>query len=171
MANFLTVSLLITLAAPLILSAAAKKPELATEVCKNTTDFAFCRAAIYSDHRAPNADRYELIDIAFRKAFLNASDTRDYIASKIKSGGGGKSDNLKKCLGNYKKAVQILAEMLDDLNSETYYELDVRSLDVERSVRACKKGLHGPSPITKRNDNMLKLANICYVVSKLFEYH
>lgn len=169
-----TISLVLTIAAlcyllpcPPLAAAAAQKPDLAIAVCRSTTDFAFCRAALYSDPRAPGADRYELIDIIFREAYRNASDTRGYIAGEIKSGGGG-ANSLKKCLADYEKAVEILEGMLNDLNSESYYDLDSRSLDVERSARDCRKGLRGRSPLTQRTQNMLKFANMCYAVSKLF---
>ncbi|PIM98839.1 hypothetical protein CDL12_28677 [Handroanthus impetiginosus] len=77
----------------------AAKTELATQVCRNTTDFVFCRNAIYSDRRAPDADRVVLAYIAFGLAYSNASDTRNYIASRIKSGGGnsGELSRLKNC--------------------------------------------------------------------------
>lgn len=170
MGSFHIVSLSITLAAlACSLSAAAEeKGELATEVCKNTTDFGFCRSAVYSDPRAATADRYDLIDIVYRKAWSNATDTKNYIASHMKS---GSEISLKKCADNYNEAIQKLTEMLGNLNSESYYELDIMSLDVERSVQNCKKVLQRSSIIYWRNENMLKLANICYVVSKLFHYN
>ncbi|KAI3456618.1 hypothetical protein Pfo_013281 [Paulownia fortunei] len=184
MAIFRTVPLLIALTvvccflpSPPFLSATAKRIELATQVCRNTTNFAFCRDTIYSDPRAPDADRYVLAYIAFGKAYSNATHTRNYIVSKIKSieaAGGGKSGilkGLKNCLGYYNEAFRTLSEMLGDLDSESFYELDKLSLDVEGCPRACEKGFHGRSPITKRNDDLIKLANICYVVSKLYEYH
>ncbi|KAK4439501.1 hypothetical protein Salat_0285000 [Sesamum alatum] len=154
-------------------AAAADRTELATEVCRNTTNFAFCRDAIYSDPRAPDADRYVLSYIAFGKAYSNATDTRDYIAYKIKSGGGKPEilRGLKKCLGHYEEAVRILAEMLGNLDSETFSGLDKLSVEVEGLPRACEKRFGGRSPITTRNDNLIKLANICYVVAKLYEYH
>ncbi|XP_057765185.1 cell wall / vacuolar inhibitor of fructosidase 2-like [Salvia miltiorrhiza] len=161
-----TISLMLTVAALccLLPSAAAQKPDLAIAVCRSTRDFAFCRAAVYSDPRAPGADRYELIDIIFREAYRNASDTRGYIAGEIKSG----ANSLRKCLADYDKAVEILEGVLNDLNSESYYDLDSRSLDVQRRVSDCVKGLRGRSPLTQRNRNMLKFANMCYAVSKLF---
>ncbi|XP_047944542.1 cell wall / vacuolar inhibitor of fructosidase 2-like [Salvia hispanica] len=157
------ISLIIAALCCLLPSAAAQKPDLAVAVCRNTTDFAFCRAAVYSDPRAPGADRYELIDIIFRLAYRNASDTRGYIAGKVKSGAG----ELKKCLGDYDKAVAILEGMLNDLNSESYFDLDSRSLDIQSRVIDCGKGLR-IGVIARRNQNMLKFANMCYAVSKLF---
>lgn len=167
---FLAVAALCSL--PLFPSAAAE--DLAIQVCKNTTDFTFCHDAVYSDSHAPGADRYQLVDIIFRQAYLNATDTRDYIAGEIKLGGGG---GLEKCLANYNGSVKVLESMLGDLNSESYYELDIRSLEVERRVRACIKGLRlrGRSPLAlalaERNQIILKFANMCYAVSMLFEYH
>ncbi|KAK6149595.1 hypothetical protein DH2020_017120 [Rehmannia glutinosa] len=177
-----TVPLLLTLTVlccllptPLFLSAAAEKTQLAIEVCKNTTDFNFCRQSIYSDPRAPTADRVVLASITFTNAYFNATDTRDYIASQIKLiGGGGNPDiikGLKSCLGNYNEAVRAINEVLGDLNDESYYDFDKLSLDAEKNLRACENGFHGRSPITQRNVVAIKLANICYVVSKLFQYN
>ncbi|KAL8461753.1 hypothetical protein ACS0TY_032200 [Phlomoides rotata] len=143
--------------------------ELATEVCKQTKDFDFCHAWIYSEPNAATADRYELVDIVIRKAYSNASDTKDYIASHMKSAVGNESESLKKCVGDYNKAIQSLSQLLNDLNSETYDTIDDLSLDVEGSVRDCEQVSQNSSIIYERNEEMLKLANICYVVSKLFE--
>ncbi|KAL1556285.1 cell wall / vacuolar inhibitor of fructosidase 2-like [Salvia divinorum] len=158
------ISLAVAALCCLLLSAAAQKPDLAIVVCRNTTDFAFCRAAVYSDPLTPGADRYELVDIIFRLTFRNASDTRGYIAGEVKSGAG----DLKKCLADYDEAVAILERVLNDLNSESYYDLDSRSLDIQRRVSDCGKGLRLGFGLAQRNQNMLKFANMCYVVSKLF---
>lgn len=172
MAASLTISLFFTATTLccLLPSAAAAKPDFAIQVCKNTTDFAFCRAAVYSDSHTRGADQYELVDVIFRLAYPNATDTRDYIAAEIKSGGSG---GLEKCLANYKTSIEILGNMLNDVNSETYDDLASQSMDVERSVRSCRGGeglqLQGRwGQLAKRNQNMLKLANMCYVISKLF---
>ncbi|KAL0283573.1 UNVERIFIED_CONTAM: hypothetical protein Sangu_2882000 [Sesamum angustifolium] len=108
--TFSVLSFFLTYPPPLLSATAADGTELATEVCRNTTSFAFCHDAIYSDPRAPDADRYVLSYIAFGKAYSNATDTRDYITSKIKSGGGKPETlrGLKKCLGYYEEAVRIL---------------------------------------------------------------
>ncbi|KAL0363095.1 UNVERIFIED_CONTAM: hypothetical protein Scaly_1264700 [Sesamum calycinum] len=107
------------------------------------------------------------------EAYSNATDTRDYITSKIKSGGGKPETlrGLKKCLGYYEEAVRILGEMLGNLDSETFSGLDKLSVEAEGYPRACEKRFGGRSPITTRNDNLIKLANICYVVALLYEYH
>lgn len=96
-----------------------------------------------------------------RLACLNATDTRNYVAAEIKSGGGG----LEKCAANYEKSNEILSNMLNDLNSEKYDDLAWQSMDVERS---CGKGLQMQGrwgQLGRRNQNMLKLTNIyvlCY---------
>lgn len=143
----------------------ADAADLAIEVCRKTIDFEFCRAAVYSDSHASGADRYELIDIIFRLAYRAASDTRDFIAGQVKSGGGA---GLHRCLDDYNRAVQTLGQVLNDLNSESYYDLDSRSLEVQNEVNDCDKGAKGRSAVTQRNQNMLKYASMCYAVSKLF---
>ncbi|GFQ02762.1 cell wall / vacuolar inhibitor of fructosidase 2 [Phtheirospermum japonicum] len=177
LSNFLLLITLTVLCFFLPPSAAAdKKTPLAIEVCKNTTDFNFCRQSIYSDPRAATADRVILAYISFTNAYLNATYTRDYIASLIKSAGVGENHDdvvrgLKSCLGNYDEVVRAISEVLRDLDDETYYEFDKLSLDAENNSRACERALHGRSPITQRNVISIKLANICYVVSKLFQYN
>ncbi|KAK4434747.1 hypothetical protein Salat_0637600 [Sesamum alatum] len=145
--------------------------ELATQICRNTSSYAFCQEAMYSDPRAVGADRYLLAYIAYRQAYLNATETADYIASELKSGGA--SGSLRKCLGYYEEAIRRLAEMLGNLDSETFYGLDQLSIDVENSVRGCEASVGNspsPSPLSKRNDDLIKLSNICLVVSKLYIY-
>ncbi|KAK4413062.1 hypothetical protein Salat_2953400 [Sesamum alatum] len=179
MADFLSLApLAFILCLVLILSsiaaAAAGTTELATQICRNTSNYAFCQEAMYSDPRAVGADRYLLAYIAYRQAYLNATDTADYIASELKSKSmesGGASGSLRKCLGYYEEAIRRLAEMLGNLDSETFYGLDELSIDVENSVRGCQASVgNPPSPLSKRNDDLIKLSNICLVVSKLYIY-
>ncbi|KAL0300920.1 UNVERIFIED_CONTAM: hypothetical protein Sradi_6368800 [Sesamum radiatum] len=177
MADFLPfASMVCCLTSVLLLSttAAAGTTELATQICRNTTSYAFCQEAMYSDPRAVAADRYVLAYIAYRQAYLNATDTADYIASELKSmGSGGVSGSLtglRKCLGYYQEAIRRLAEMLGNLDSETFYGLDELSIDVENSVRGCEASVGRPSPLSKRNDDLAKLSSICLVVSKLYIY-
>ncbi|KAG8385926.1 hypothetical protein BUALT_Bualt03G0096000 [Buddleja alternifolia] len=149
---------------------------LATEVCKNTTDFNFCRDTIYSDPHGPDADRVFLAYILVRKIYRNASDTKTYIESEIKSIEAGRENRdllkgMKKCVGKYKDVNQTLIGLLSDLDSESYYEFDKRALELDASVRACEKGFNGRSPITRRSNDMIKLANIFYVISLLFPYN
>ncbi|KAL3627212.1 hypothetical protein CASFOL_028575 [Castilleja foliolosa] len=173
----LTVLCFFTPPPPFLSAAAAKaKASLATEVCKNTTDINFCLQSIYSDPGAATADRVTLANISFGKAHSNATNTSDYIASQIKSARGGKPKDdvvrgLKSCLVNYNETVRVLSEVLRDLNDESYYKFDTMSLDAENNTRVCERGFHGKSPMTQRNVISIKLANICYVVSKLFQYN
>ncbi|KAL2475799.1 Cell wall/vacuolar inhibitor of fructosidase 2 [Abeliophyllum distichum] len=148
--------------------------QLATQVCKNTTNFSFCQASVYSDPRAPVADRYVLSYIAFGLAYKNATNTSDYIDFTLKSIKEGAKpeiiEALQKCQGDYKEAIRALSEALNNLDSETFYGLDKLSLDVENSARSCEAGFQGHSPISEKNQNLINLSNICYVVSKLFTY-
>ncbi|XP_051125532.1 uncharacterized protein LOC127247631 [Andrographis paniculata] len=140
---------------PALISSAEEAKELASQVCRNTTDFSFCQDAIYADPRAPGANRVVLAYIAFGKAYANGTDTRAYIASRLTSGGANESEGvltgMKNCLTKYDEAVQTLAQILGDLDSETYYELDKRSLEVGRFPAACEEGFKvGASPWTER---------------------
>ncbi|CAI9784004.1 unnamed protein product [Fraxinus pennsylvanica] len=148
--------------------------ELATQVCKNTTNFSFCQAAVYSDTRAPKADRYLLSYIVFGLAYKNATNTSDYIDISLESMEGHAKDDIieamQKCQGDYKEAIQALSEALNDLDSETFEGLDKLALDVENSARDCEAGFNGNSPISEKNRNLIQLSNICSVVSELFSY-
>ncbi|GER33834.1 plant invertase/pectin methylesterase inhibitor, partial [Striga asiatica] len=165
----LTFLLQFSLPFPPIASAAAHENPLATQVCRNTTDFDFCRRSIYSDPHAPTADRAFLAVIIFTNAFLNATDTRDHIAARVKSGGrggGGGGDSgvargLRSCLRHYDEAIRAVSEVLGDLNDDTFYDFDKLSLEAESNARACESGFHGRSPITPRNEIFIKLAEIC----------
>ncbi|KAL7148173.1 hypothetical protein ABFS83_06G160300 [Erythranthe nasuta] len=162
---------------PSAAAAAAGKLDLATKVCKNTTNPNFCRAVVFSDPRAAEADRVVLAYIVFGQTYVNTTSTQTYIASKIKSieaSGGGESGELKglrKCRAYYEEANRTLIhDMLQNLDSESYYGFDKASVNVEGQARACRKDLGGASPMTKRNDDLIELAKICYAVSLLFPY-
>ncbi|KAK6149594.1 hypothetical protein DH2020_017119 [Rehmannia glutinosa] len=120
---------------PFISAAAANKTELATQICKNTTDFNFCRQIIYSDPRAPTADRV-------------AVDT------EILKG-------LQNCLTDYNEAIDTMAQVLRDLLRNKNHDFDKASLKAQSRVSACEKGFNGRSPITKGNVDLIKLTNIC----------
>ncbi|KAL7088419.1 hypothetical protein ACP275_13G126100 [Erythranthe tilingii] len=167
-------------------AAADKSYELATKVCKNTTDFNFCREVVFPDPRAAAADRVDLAYIIFNLTYINSTSTQEYIDREIKSietsGGGNSGDGgavllegLKKCRGYYKEATRtLLYDMLGDLDSDSYSWFDQASLKVEEQASACELGLRlsrGGSPaMTKRNGDLVKLADICYAVSLLFPY-
>ncbi|KAG8378630.1 hypothetical protein BUALT_Bualt07G0005400 [Buddleja alternifolia] len=155
----------------------AQGDDLITHVCKITNDFVFCNDTIYSDTRAIYArtNRLILSYIAIQKTLNNTIDTKDvYLPSEIKSieAGGGDPNilqGLKNCFGNYDGVNRRLADMLDELDSVMNYDFDKLSLEIESQVRACEKGFNGRSPMTKRNDNLIKLANICYAVALLYK--
>ncbi|CAI9756701.1 unnamed protein product [Fraxinus pennsylvanica] len=146
--------------------------ELATQVCKNTTNFSFCKAAVYSDPRAPKADRYLLSYIVFGLAYKNATNTRDYIDISLKNMEGHAKpeimEAMKKCQGDYKEALQAISEATSDLDSETFDGLDKLAIDVDNLARDCEAGFNGKSLISEKNQDLIKLSNICYVVSKLY---
>ncbi|XP_022843074.1 cell wall / vacuolar inhibitor of fructosidase 2-like [Olea europaea var. sylvestris] len=147
-------------------------PELATQVCKNTTNFSFCQAAVYSDPRAPKADRYLLSYVVFELAYRNATNTSNYIDILLKSMNGHADpeimEAMKKCQGDYMEAIKTLSEALTDLDSETFDGLVELATDVENSAHDCEAGFNGKSPISEKNQNLIQLSNICYVVSELY---
>lgn len=87
----------------------------------------------------------------------------DNINSTIKS-------SLERCRGYYEKAVRVLAEAINDLDSETFYELSRLAIASDRAARDCQSTFHGHPPLdlSPMNHNLRILSNICYVVSKLF---
>ncbi|EYU27623.1 hypothetical protein ABFS82_13G140300 [Erythranthe guttata] len=159
-------------------SAADKSYELATKVCKNTTDFDFCRGVVFPDPRAAAADRVDLAYIIFNLTYINSTSTQEYIEREIKSIGGGDAallEGLKKCRDYYKEATRtLLYDMLGDLDSDSYSGFDKASLRVKEQATACVLGLRhsgGGSPaMRKRNGVLVKLADVCYAVSLLFPY-
>ncbi|KAG8377473.1 hypothetical protein BUALT_Bualt08G0036600 [Buddleja alternifolia] len=158
---------------------AAQGDDLIIHVCKNTNDFIFCNDTIYSDTRAIYArtSRTILAYIAFGKAAEYTIDIKDvYLPSEIKSiaAGGGESgilQGLLNCLDNYKIVRERLAHMLKELDAVINTDFDKLSLEIEGQACACENNFNGRSPMTKMNDHMVKLANICYEVALLYKLH
>lgn len=148
--------------------------ELAIDVCKNTTNYNLCVEALYSDPRTPTADRYVLAYISFDLAYVNATATRAYIDQLLENNKNTNSSReligLKSCQGYYEKAVRDLAEAINDLDSETFFELGMFANDSGHAARNCEFSFHGNPPLnlSAMNSNLRVLCNICFVVSKLF---
>lgn len=154
-------------------AAADGKPyELATTVCKNTTDFNFCRDVVFPHKFAADADRVKLAYIIFNATYVNASNTNAYITSQIRRGGGGAATlaGLKKCSVYYKEISHTIGEMYGNLESDTYYEFDVDSLHIRDQATACQKAFTGRSPLARQNVDMIKLAGMCYSIALYFPY-
>lgn len=141
--------------------------ELATKVCKRTTIFDFCRAVIYSDPRAPTADRVTLAYIAFRQAHTNTTKAADQIASWIDK--DGTQVGMKKCQRFYRWAAQSFREATGNMDSQVYGGLDRLAVKGEGYARDCEASLSGwSSPLSEMNQNLIKFSNICDAVSQLF---
>lgn len=149
--------------------------ELVNKVCQNTTIFDFCRTVISSNPLAKNADRFTLAYIVFREAYTNTSKATDYIASWIETKKVGDTDEtlvgMKECLRFYRWAGHSLGEALDNIYSDTYYELDRSAADAEGYARDCEANFNGrPSPMATTNQDLIKYSNVCLAVSQLFPY-
>ncbi|KAL2467043.1 Cell wall/vacuolar inhibitor of fructosidase 2 [Abeliophyllum distichum] len=148
--------------------------QLANQICKNTPNFSFCQAAIFSDPRASAADRYVLSYIAFGQAYRNATSTKNYIGFSLKSIKAYANptilSGMQKCRGFYEDAIRALSEVQNNLDSESFYGLDKAAIDVESSIRACEASFSGQSPMSQENQNLMQLLKICYAVSQLYEY-
>ncbi|KZV32891.1 hypothetical protein F511_01402 [Dorcoceras hygrometricum] len=149
--------------------------ELVNQVCKNTTVFDFCRTVINSDPLSKGADEVALVYIVFHGAYANASRATDYIVSWIESRKIGHSDEtlvgMKKCLRFYRWAVNSLGEALDNIYSDTYYELDRSAADAEGFARDCKASFNGrSSPMSVMNQDLIKYSYVLFAVSQLFPY-
>ncbi|CAI9755069.1 unnamed protein product [Fraxinus pennsylvanica] len=149
--------------------------QLATQICKNTTNVSFCMSAIFSDPLASSADRYVLSYIVFGQAYKNATSTKNFIGLSLKS---MKSDEnrrvlsgMQKCQGFYEDAIRALSEVMNNLDSETFYGLDKAAIDVESSIRACEASFSGQSPMSQKNQNLVELLKICFAVSQLYQYN
>ncbi|KAG5561018.1 hypothetical protein RHGRI_004143 [Rhododendron griersonianum] len=90
--------------------------ELVESVCKNTTIYAFCVDALYSDPRTPTIhDPYNLAYISFTLASLNASDARLYMQTLLKSSSSSRleySKLLRRCVQLYGEAEVTLRTSL-----------------------------------------------------------
>lgn len=88
---------------------------------------------------------------------------------------------LNVCQSYYQKAVRSLAEAINDLDSETFYELGRLAFAADHAAGDCQatfsegEGGGGDSlyyysifSLSLMNHNMRALAKICIVVSKLF---
>ncbi|XP_073030863.1 pectinesterase inhibitor-like [Primulina eburnea] len=149
--------------------------ELVNEVCQNTTISDFCRTVIYSNPLAKNADRFTLAYIVFREAYTSTSNVTDHIASWIETTKVGYKDEtlvgMKNCLRFYRWAVHSLGEALDNIYSDTYYELDRSAANAEGYARDCEASFNGrPSPMAVNNQDLIKYSKVCLAVSQLFPY-
>ncbi|XP_073158970.1 uncharacterized protein [Henckelia pumila] len=158
-----------------VLSDTNTTDELVNKVCKNTTIFDFCRTVIYSNPLAKNADSFTLAYIVFREAYTNTSKATDYIASWIETKKAGDKNEtpvgMKKCLRFYKWAFHSLGEALDNIYSDSYYELDRSAADAEGYARDCEATFNGrPSPMSAKNRDLINYSNVCLAVSQLFPY-
>ncbi|KAJ7967881.1 Pectinesterase inhibitor [Quillaja saponaria] len=146
--------------------------QLVDEVCKKTSNYSFCVESLYSDPHTPDADRYSLAYVSFCLAYLNATNTRDYITKLLKHANSSHhhyQQDLQRCAGDYKKAVSAIEMAYNDLNSETFFELADLAGVAAHSAENCQanfKGTH--SSLTSRNKALKGLCEICVVVSKLF---
>lgn len=140
--------------------------ELATTICKKTTDFSFCHDALYADPKTPKADLVNLAYIAFRQADSNTTGTTNAIASMLKSRQSpAVRAGLEKCSGFYAQAIQKIGEALGDLDSESYDMVGIWT-DVDHAAQGCVVSFTVPSPLNKGNADLLKYSNICKVISQ-----
>ncbi|XP_073158967.1 cell wall / vacuolar inhibitor of fructosidase 2-like [Henckelia pumila] len=136
---------------------------LATKVCKSTTIFDFCHAVIYSDPRAPTADRVTLAFIAFELAYANTSKAAYQIASRDKDVG------MQKCQRLYGWAAQSFSEAMGNMYSQVYGGLDRLAVKGEGYARDCESSFSDrPSPLSVMNQDLINFSNICDAVSHLF---
>ncbi|CAK9177170.1 unnamed protein product [Ilex paraguariensis] len=125
-------------------------------------------------HVPPTADRYVLAYIAFDLAYVNATHTNDYIGSLLKNVATTNHSKrpelarqLQRCHGFYGQAVQVPAEALNDLDSETYFNLGLLAVAADHSARDCEVTFNAHSSLSRMNQNLRNLSKICLVVSKL----
>ncbi|KAI5652388.1 hypothetical protein M9H77_29575 [Catharanthus roseus] len=144
---------------------------LADQVCKNTTNCTFCEQAIFSDSRAPTADRYVLAYISFGLAYVNATHTLNYTDSLLHNATTPtQAPALRKCRSFYVEAVKALSRAFNDLDSETFSSLDQYARTADGVARRCEgQFVVGSSPLSKMNRNLRGLSEICIVVSALYQ--
>ncbi|KAF7149756.1 hypothetical protein RHSIM_Rhsim02G0088000 [Rhododendron simsii] len=146
--------------------------ELVESVCKNTTIYAFCVDALYSNPRTPTIhDPYNLAYISFTLAIVNATDARLNMQILLKSS-SSRSLNpklLRRCVQLYGEAEVTLGQALNDINSDDY-NLASYAADSARNARDCQAAFGGratDSRLSRMNRDFLGLAEICIAVSNL----
>ncbi|KAL5579700.1 hypothetical protein UlMin_012142 [Ulmus minor] len=143
--------------------------ELVNNVCKKTSNYSFCVLSLSADPRTPSADSYGLSFISFGMAYLNASNTQDFIGELMKNAKRDELVRLRRCHGDYEKGVSALEVAYNDLNSESFYELANLAGVAAHSAKDCQSAfMKIPSPLISRNRDLKALCEICVAVSKLF---
>lgn len=138
-------------------------------VCKQTSDYKFCRDALYSDPRTPDADEITLTYVAFGLAYRKASSTQDQITSLLSKSTGPLHQQLKQCHGDYAMAIAKIQEALTDLDSETYDGLADLATKASNQAEDCESAFKGTnSPLTSNNKDLKGLSEICAAVAHLF---
>ncbi|KAJ4704139.1 Pectinesterase inhibitor [Melia azedarach] len=142
--------------------------ELVDQVCNRTSNYTSCVAALYSDPRTPDADRYTLAYVSFGLAYLNARKTLEHITQLLKNSSSSSNSHsqLQICQRDYKKGVVNLESALNDLNSETFFDLPRSANDTATAAHDCQTRY--PSFNIIDSMSLMFLCQICFVVSKLF---
>lgn len=150
----------------------SKSSGLANEICKKTSNYAFCVNSLSADPRTPRADPLTLAYITFGLAYDNASSTNDYIAHLLKKEEAvhGHKQRLWRCKLDYNKAISSLATAWNDLNWDSYPELAGLARDAAHFAEDCQAALKGTHsrPLKTRNKDLNGLCEICVVVSRMF---
>lgn len=148
--------------------------ELVDKVCKQTSNYTFCRDVLNADPRTrnPESDLVILAYAAFKSAYDTAINTRDYIGSLLNSTDGPilLQKSLRRCQADYKRAAEKLLEGYDCLDSETYDIIDELADEAARKVNDCQTGLDGTAPppaLTEKNRVQKDLCQIGAVIGRL----
>lgn len=145
--------------------------KLVDEVCAKTSNYSFCIESLYSGPHTPESDRYGLVFVAFRLAYLNATGTRDYITKLLNKVTSTQYHmQLEKCGSDYEKAISAIETAYNDLNSETFFELADLASVASHGAQDCQdtfKGCHH-SPLDFMNNALKGICETCVVISKLF---
>ncbi|XP_019425125.1 PREDICTED: cell wall / vacuolar inhibitor of fructosidase 2-like [Lupinus angustifolius] len=144
--------------------------KLVDDVCAKTSDYSFCIKSLYSDSRTATADRVVLAYVALDLAYLDATNTSEYIEKLIgQTTSPGDRANLEDCAADYEKAESKLAIAHNDLDSETYNALADYASNASLAVEHCQGIIKGTYPkLHSRNHDFKGLCEIFIVVSKLF---
>ncbi|XP_027338242.1 cell wall / vacuolar inhibitor of fructosidase 2-like [Abrus precatorius] len=145
--------------------------KLVDEVCGKTSNYTFCIESLYSDPNASESDSYGLAYVAFRLAYLNATNTRDYIRKLLnKATSSQYRMHLQRCAFDYEKAISAIETAYNDLNSETFFELADLAGVASHGAEDCQATFRGTHhcPLCFMNNALEGLCQICVVISKLF---
>ncbi|CAN0890931.1 hypothetical protein LINGRAHAP2_LOCUS16715 [Linum grandiflorum] len=137
------ITTILLLLLPLATAASAlNSTPLVTNFCKKTSMPPECEYSLGLDPATSRAkDPFTLAAIAVRQSYLNATETRNFIAGLMKGGGGGGRVGMRRlraCESRYSLALGMVANMDGDINDDNYSNLAYEAREAKAYVDKCE---------------------------------